>query len=310
MYFCSMSKGAAWIQAMRLRTLPLSLAGIIAGSAVAYFNGFWDGIIFGLAISTTVLFQILSNLANDLGDGVKGTDNDDRVGPERAVQSGVISAKEMKNGVIINAVLSLISAGLLIYFGTQNMPASMIWFYGGLALLCVAAAITYTVGKRAYGYMGLGDLMVLLFFGGVSVLGVYSLYAKSFLNENVLLALGFGLLSTAVLNLNNMRDFQNDHASGKITMVVRMGPNLGKMYQVLLVMMALGCIAQFINLVERPILFLAMLPALFLIYHLRTVMRTTDPKDFDPELKKVALSTFALAILLFAGLIYVKHYVV
>ena len=305
-----MSKGAAWIQAMRLRTLPLSLAGIIAGSAVAYFNGFWDGLIFGLAISTTVLFQVLSNLANDLGDGVKGTDNDDRVGPERAVQSGVISPKEMKNGVIVNAVLSLISAGLLIYFGTQNMPSSMIWFYAGLALLCVAAAITYAVGKRAYGYMGLGDLMVLLFFGGASVLGVYSLYAKSFLEENILLALGFGLLSTAVLNLNNMRDFQNDHASGKITLVVRMGPNLGKLYQVVLVMMALGCIGQFINLVERPILFLTMLPGLFLIYHLRTVMRTTDPKDFDPELKKVALSTFALSVLLFAGLIYVKHYAV
>ncbi|XOV67191.1 MAG: 1,4-dihydroxy-2-naphthoate octaprenyltransferase [Fluviicola sp.] len=305
-----MSKGAAWIQAMRLRTLPLSLAGIIAGSAVAYFNDFWDGLIFGLAISTTVLFQILSNLANDLGDGVKGTDNENRVGPERAVQSGVITPKEMKTAVVINAVLSLISAGLLIYFGTQNMPSSMIWFYGGLALLCVAAAITYTVGKRAYGYMGLGDLMVLLFFGGVSVLGVYSLYAKSFLNENILLALGFGLLSTAVLNLNNMRDFHNDHASGKITMVVRMGPNLGKIYQVLLVLMALGCIGQFINLVERPILFLALLPGLFLVFHLRTVMRTTDPKDFDPELKKVALSTFALSLLLFAGLIYVKHYAI
>lgn len=295
---------------MRLRTLPLSLAGIIAGSAVAYFNGFWDGLVFGLAISTTVLFQVLSNLANDLGDGVKGTDNDDRVGPERAVQSGVISPKAMKNGVIINAVLSLISAGLLIYFGTQNMPSSMIWFYGGLALLCVVAAITYTVGKNAYGYMGLGDLMVLLFFGGVSVLGVYSLYAKAFLNENILLAIGFGLLSTAVLNLNNMRDFQNDHASGKITLVVRMGPNLAKMYQLILVVLALGCIGQFINLVGQPILFIAMLPALFLILHLRTVMRTTDPKDFDPELKKVALSTFALSILLFAGLIYVKHYVV
>lgn len=304
-----MSKGAAWIQAMRLRTLPLSLAGIIAGSAVAYFNGYWDGLIFGLAISTTVLFQILSNLANDLGDGVKGTDNENRVGPERAVQSGIISSKAMRNGVIINAILSLCSAGLLIYFGTQNMPVTMIWFYTGLALLCVLAAITYTVGKRAYGYFGLGDLMVLLFFGGVSVLGVYSLYAKSFLNENVLLACGFGLLSTAVLNLNNMRDFQNDEASGKITLVVRMGPNLAKMYQVLIILLALGCIGKFIQLVGSPILFVAMLPGIFLIYHLRTVMQTTDPKDFDPELKKVALSTFALSVFLFAGLFYVKHYV-
>lgn len=304
-----MSKGAAWIQAMRLRTLPLSLAGIIAGSAVAYFNGFWDGIIFALAISTTILFQVLSNLANDLGDGVKGTDNDNRVGPERAVQSGVISPGAMKNGVIINAALSLVSASLLIYYGTQEMPLSMIWFYAGLALLCVLAAITYTVGKRAYGYFGLGDLMVLLFFGGASVLGVYSLYAKSFLNENVLLAIGFGLLSTAVLNLNNMRDFQNDQASGKITLVVRMGPNSAKIYQVLLVLLALGCIGQFINLVNKPILYFALLPGALLLFHLRTVMRTTDPKDFDPELKKVALSTFALSIFLFAGLFYVKHYV-
>lgn len=293
---------------MRLRTLPLSLAGIFAGSAVAYFNGKWDGLIFGLALSTTVLFQILSNLANDLGDGIKGTDNEHRVGPSRAVQSGLISSKEMQTGVIITSILSLISAGFLIYFGTENMPFKMIWFYSGLALLCVLAAITYTVGKKAYGYHGLGDLMVLIFFGGVSVLGVYSLFAKSFLAENILLAIGFGLLSTAVLNLNNMRDFSNDFNSGKITMVVRIGPNRAKLYHVLLIIIALGCIAQFINIVEQPILFLSLLPGLILIYHLRTVMRTTDPKDFDPELKKVALSTFGISILFFAGLIYLKHY--
>jgi len=308
MYFCFMSKGAAWIQAMRLRTLPLSLSGIIAGSAVAYYNGFWNGFIFALAITTTVLFQILSNLANDLGDGIKGTDNDNRVGPERAVQSGVISPKAMKNGVVLTSILSLISASLLIYLGTQNMPASMIWFYAILAILCVIAAITYTVGKSAYGYHGLGDLMVLLFFGGVSVLGVYSLYAKAFLNENILLALSIGLLSTAVLNLNNMRDFQNDQASGKITLVVRIGPNFAKLYHVFIVMLAIGCFGQFVFLVGNPILFVAMAPALILIVHLRKAMRVTDPKDFDPELKKVALATFALSVFLFVGLILVKHY--
>lgn len=295
---------------MRLRTLPLSLSGIIAGSAVAWYNGFWDELIFILSISTTVLFQILSNLANDLGDGIKGTDNANRVGPERAVQSGIITPKEMKNAVILTSTLSLISAGLLIYLGTQNMPVSMIWFYAGLAILCVIAAITYTVGKSAYGYHGMGDLMVLLFFGGVSVLGVYSLYAKSFLNENILLALSIGLLSTAVLNLNNMRDFQNDHASGKITLVVRMGPNLAKVYHVFIVMLALGCLGQFIFLVGAPILFVSMAPGLILIVHLRKAMRVTDPKDFDPELKKVALSTFALSVFLFVGLIYVKSYVI
>lgn len=303
-----MSKAKAWIGAMRLRTLPLSLSGILAGSAVAFYNGKWDSMIFALAMSTTILFQILSNLANDFGDGIKGTDNENRVGPERAVQSGEISPTQMKTGVIVTTILSLVSAGLLIYIGAQDMPMNMIWFYSGLAILCVVAAITYTVGKKAYGYHGLGDLMVLIFFGGVSVLGVYSLYAKSFLEENVLLALGFGLLSTAVLNLNNMRDFVNDFESGKNTLVVKMGPNLAKLYHVVIIIIALGCLAQFISLFENPVLFLTLLPALFLLYHLRVVMQTTEPKDFDPELKKVALSTFAISVLLFAGLIYLKNY--
>lgn len=293
---------------MRLRTLPLSLSGIIAGSAVAYYNGAWDGLIFGLALTTTVLFQILSNLANDLGDGMKGTDNEHRVGPERAVQSGLISTKEMKMAVAITAVLSAISAGVLIYLGTQQMPMEILWFYCGLALLCVLAAITYTVGKKAYGYHGLGDVMVLLFFGGVSVLGVYSLYAKEFIQENILLAIAFGLLSTAVLNLNNMRDYVNDHQSGKITLVVRMGPNFAKMYHVLLIIIALGCFAQFVHLVGNPYLFFVLTPGLFLIYHLRTAMKVTDPKNFDPELKKVALTTFALSVFLFAGLYYLKNH--
>lgn len=302
-----MSKGQAWISALRLRTLPLSLSGIIAGSAVAYYHGYWDWVIFTLSMITTILFQILSNLANDLGDGVKGTDNNERVGPERAVQSGVISQKEMKTAVIISSALSLVSAAALIYFGTQNMPFEMIWFYSALALLCVAAAITYTIGKKAYGYHGMGDIMVLIFFGGVSVLGVYSLYAKAFVPENILIAIGFGFLSTAVLNLNNMRDYVNDESSGKNTIVVKMGPNQAKFYHALLVLVALSSLGQYIYLIDQPILFLALLPGVYLLFHLRKVMQTTDPKDFDPELKKVALSTFGIAVLFFAILIYLFH---
>lgn len=307
-YFYSMSKTQAWIRAMRLRTLPLSLSGIIAGSAVALYNDVWDSSIFVWALTTTILFQILSNLANDYGDGVKGTDNEKRVGPERAVQSGIISSKQMRNAVILSSALGLLSAGALIYFGTLEMPVSMIWFYSGLAVVCVLAAITYTVGKKAYGYYGMGDLMVLLFFGGVSVLGVYSLFAKAFLTENILLAIGFGLLSTAVLNLNNMRDYVNDHESGKITMVVRMGPNQAKFYHVLLVVAGIGCIAQFVAITGKPLLFLSLLPAILLVFHLRKVMRTTETKDFDPELKKVALATFGISVLLFVAIYFVKFH--
>lgn len=292
---------------MRLRTLPLSLSGIIMGSAVAYYYGFWDSLIFTLAIVTTILFQIVSNLANDLGDGLKGTDNKDRVGPERMVQSGAISPKQMKTAVILTSILSLIAAVSLIYFGAQNMPSSIAWFYVALALLCVLAAITYTVGKRAYGYHGMGDLMVLIFFGFVSVLGVYSLYSKEFMLEMMLPAVTFGLLSTAVLNLNNMRDYANDMKSGKNTLVVKMGPNLAKLYHATLIVFAISSLGIFVTLFNKPLLFLGMLPAIMLLIHLRQVMQTTEAKNFDPELKVVALSTFALSVFMFAMFIYLKH---
>lgn len=292
-----MASFKAWISAMRLRTLPLSLSGILLGSSIAYGNGFWDNQIFAFALLTTVLFQILSNFANDLGDSLKGTDNDERIGPTRAVQSGEISIKAMKIAVAITSVFSFISAGVLIYFGSMDMPGSMIWFYGGLAVLAVLAAITYTVGKKAYGYSGLGDLMVLIFFGYVSVLGVYSLYAKSFLPINILPATAIGLLSAAVLNLNNMRDYKNDEVSGKMTLVVKIGPNAAKLYHALLIIISLSSIAVYIGKIGYPILFIALIPFLGLLLHLRKVMQTTDPKDFDPELKKVALLTFAIALL-------------
>lgn len=301
-----MQKTKSFIKAMRLRTLPLSLSGIIAGSGVAYYNGFWDATIFSLALVTTILFQILSNFANDLGDSLKGTDNSERIGPMRSVQSGVITKSEMKTAVIITSILSLISAATLIYFGAKNMPTQIIWFYVGLAILCIIAAITYTVGKKAYGYHGMGDIMVFIFFGLVSVLGVYSLYAKSFLIENISLAVFIGLSSVAVLNLNNMRDYKNDAVSGKHTIVVKMGPNYAKFYHALIIIIALTSLAIFLNAFKKSELFLCMIPAAILLIHLRKVMRTTQPKDFDPELKKVALTTFAVSVFVFVGLILTK----
>ncbi len=292
-----MTKSAAWINAMRLRTLPLSLSGIIIGSAIAHYQGFWNANIFILAIVTTILFQILSNFANDLGDSQKGTDNDERVGPTRAVQSGEISSSEMKKAVIFTSILSFFSAGSLIYVASSQMNSSTIYFYIGLTIASVFAAITYTVGKKAYGYHGMGDLMVLFFFGGVSVLGVYSLYAPTFFLDNVLVALFVGLLSVAVLNLNNMRDYKNDKASNKNTLVVQMGPNYAKFYHVILILTAILSLAIFIARQENYLLFYGMIPAIFLLFHLRKVMATTKAEDFDPELKKVALTTFAISIL-------------
>jgi len=297
-----MTKQKAWIEAIRPRTLPLSLAGILFGSAIAFKSGAIDWVIFSLSISTTLLFQILSNLANDYGDGVKGTDNHERVGPTRAVQSGMITHQQMKSAVILTAVLSFLSAAVLIYFGTQAMPAPVLWTYAGLAVLCVLAAITYTVGKKAYGYHGLGDLMVFIFFGLVSVLGVYSLYTKTFDWNNLYPAATIGLLSVAVLNLNNMRDYASDKKAGKNTLVVKMGIDYAKLYHTVIVLLALAFLVLFLLKQTDVIAFISLLPGISLFLHLMKVAKIRTTKEFDPELKVVALSTFAIAVLYFASI--------
>lgn len=292
-----MTKSQAWLKALRLRTLPLSLSGIILGSSIAYKNGFWDGVIFGLAMLTTVLFQIVSNLANDLGDSQKGADNAERIGPVRAVQSGIISLLEMKKAVIFTSILSLCTAVPLIYFGTKNMSSSILWVYAGLAVLCIIAAITYTVGKKAYGYSGFGDIFVFIFFGLVSVLGVYSLFAKTFDFLNILPAMAIGFLSTAVLNLNNMRDEYNDKKVGKKTLVVQMGGLNAKYYHSFLIMGGIISLLTFLKIQDSVYGVIGIVPAIVLILHLKKVQKTKNPVEYDPELKKVALTTFAMSAL-------------
>ncbi|UOK42251.1 MULTISPECIES: 1,4-dihydroxy-2-naphthoate octaprenyltransferase [Flavobacterium] len=292
-----------WIQAARLRTLPLSVSGIIVGSAYAYFQGFENLLIIVFALLTTLGFQVLSNFANDYGDGVKGTDNENRVGPQRAIQSGAISVDQMKKAIIITAVLSLISAVTLIYisFGKENFGYSLLFFFLGIA--SIIAAIKYTVGKGAYGYSGFGDVFVFIFFGLVSVLGSNFLFTKQFDWILILPAVAVGLLSVAVLNLNNMRDIENDRNSGKKTIVVKMGLQTAKYYHYTIVVMAVLATVVFSFLVEISY-FAALFIAILMFRHLKTVQTAKTYTDFDPELKKVALGTFALAILLSLTLVF------
>ena len=290
-----------WIGAMRLRTLPLSLSGIIVGSALAGSLGQWDSFIFLAAMSTTVLFQILSNLANDLGDSQKGTDNAHRVGPERAVQSGVISLLAMKRAVVVFVLLSCLSALGLIYLSLPNLSTNLLLFYCVLAILSVLAAMLYTLGKAAYGYSGLGDIMVFLFFGFVSVLGVFSLYGLTFEWLTILPAITIGSWSAAVLNLNNMRDISNDAASGKLTMVVKMGYDRSKYYHITLVFTGLCSwlilVSIFTFITYSPLPLIALFPVFIIPGHLKRVLSVKNPSALDGELKKVALMTFFSSIL-------------
>lgn len=299
-------KAITLLKAARLRTLPLSVSGIIVGSALAYSEdaAAFSWRIFSSALLTTVLFQALSNFANDYGDGVKGTDNADRLGPQRALQSGQITAAEMKRVVVVSALLSLLSAVMLIYqaFGWEQLGYGL--FFLVLGVGCIVAAIKYTVGASAYGYRGLGDLFVFVFFGLVSVVGSYFLYTQQLSKVVWLPAVAIGLLSVAVLNLNNMRDYENDQRSGKYTLVVKLGVSLAKYYHYYLVIVAMVAMLLFsvIRLQMRWQL-LYLLSFLPLVVHLIAVKRNTNPKDLDPQLKVVALSTFLLSVLFFVGLL-------
>lgn len=303
-----------WIEAARLRTLPLSVSGIIVGSMYALahptdeiltptevFN--WR--LFGFAILTTLGLQILSNFANDYGDGIKGTDNEDRIGPKRAIQSGVISPAAMKRAIIITSFLTLLSAIALIYyaFGYAHLFYSV--FYLVLGILAILSAIRYTVGNTAYGYRGYGDLFVFVFFGLVSTLGVNFLYSKQLDFELILPAMAIGFLSVGVLNLNNMRDEESDKKVGKNTIVVKIGGVKAKKYHYFLIIGAMVLTLAFAIISEFQFdQYLFLLTYIPLTKHLIRVCKNQEPKALDPELKKLALSTFALAVLLSLCMIY------
>jgi 1,4-dihydroxy-2-naphthoate octaprenyltransferase len=291
----------AWIHALRLRTLPLSIAGIVCGSFYAIHTGHWNGSIFTFALSTTLLFQILSNLANDLGDSMKGADNENRIGPTRAVQSGLISQGQMKFAVVLTSALSILSALALIYASREQLNEPLILFYTILAVICIIAAITYTVGKKAYGYHGLGDVFVFLFFGFVSVMGVYPLFSGEEPTDLIWPAITIGAFSSAVLNLNNMRDFENDAAVGKRTLVVKIGLQKAKTYHSSLVFIGMASWVFFLFNTQQWWACISFIPFIPLIKHLIFVWKNKTPKAFDPHLKIVAMSTFFVSLLFALG---------
>lgn len=294
-----MSNAKAWLGAARLRTLPLSVSGILVGSFYALSQGFKNWHILALALVTTLGLQVLSNFANDYGDGVKGTDNETRIGPQRALQSGAITPSAMKKGIIITSMLTLMSIVLLLYasFGSENFGYTLFFFFLGVG--AIAAAIKYTVGASAYGYRGLGDVFVFVFFGLVSVLGCYFLFAKHIDRVLILPAVAIGLLSVAVLNLNNMRDQVSDTLSGKNTLVVKMGANNAKNYHFIVITTALMLVLIFATLKGfTGLQYMFLVAYLPFIFHIRTVAKNTEPRALDPELKKVALGTFLLSVLL------------
>lgn len=289
-----------WIGAARLRTLPLSISGIILGSLIALSEGHGNWFILILAFLTTLFLQVLSNYANDYGDGIKGTDAE-RIGEKRAVASGEITAGQMKKAVILFSLLSMFTAIALIIiaFGIQNLQWVLLFLF--LTVACVWAAIRYTVGKNAYGYAGLGDVFVFLFFGIISVWGSYTLYQHDTLETFIFLpAAALGFLSTAVLNLNNIRDMETDFKAGKMTLPLRMGYKKAKIYQSFLVLFPFVLIGIYLILTGKTEVFhfsylVLLIPALVI---LKTMYSIKQPALLDKELKKVALLTLFFSLIL------------
>ena len=295
-----MTKLKAWVSAARLRTLPLSISGIITAAAAAAHIDQYTSIIFWLAIATTLGFQVLSNFANDYGDGVKGTDNDDRVGPARALQSGLLTERELKRGMIFTAVITLLLASMLIFaaFGNNNFVLSLLFFNLGIA--AIIAAVKYTGGKSAYGYRAMGDVFVFIFFGLVGVLGCYFLFTETVTDYILLPAITIGLLSVAVLNLNNMRDRLTDVKVNKNTLAVILGESKVKSYHTALILGGFTSAVVYFFLQSKGLYsFLPLIAFIPLFMNIIKVYKTDIPKNLDPELKKVALSTFLFSILFF-----------
>jgi len=285
----------SWVNAFRLRTLPLALSSIIMGIIISDIYDSLQWRIGLMAIITTLFLQILSNLANDYGDGIKGTDNKDRVGPKRTIQTGEISLPKMRIAIVFFAFLSLISGVYLLLLAELRLLQFATFI--SIGILAILSAIYYTVGKRAYGYYGFGDLFVFIFFGLVAVLGSFFLNVGYLSLDVIFPAVTVGLLSTAVLNLNNLRDIKNDQKSGKLSLAVKLGISGSKLYQTILINAAFFSLLYFVIISHLPwqVYFSFLLYPLFLI-DLNKIDKINELHELDPYLKKTALKTFLLVI--------------
>ena len=299
-----MNSAQIWLKAFRLRTLPLAVSATALGSLLAFAENRFKWSVFIFGTTTTLLLQILSNLANDYGDARKGTDNEKRLGPLRVTQSGLVSQRQIRWMIAVFVLLSLVSGSLLIWFGLQGGNALLYALFFLLGVSAIYAAIKYTIGKRPYGYVGFGDIMVFIYFGILGVVGTYYLHTQSFHITILLPASSVGLFSAGVLNLNNLRDHDNDALNGKHTLVVRMGVPWAKIYHVILLFTALVLAVVYTLLYfESYYQLIFLLPVPLLISDVMKVITNTVPVELNAELKKLAVATLLFSISFGLGLV-------
>lgn len=284
--------------------MPLSLSCILMGCFLAASTGQFSWPVAGLSVLTTIILQVLSNFANDYGDAVNGKDTDLRQGPKRVVHAGEITAAKMLRAIIIFSILALISGIALLTVALHDAPASTFWVFLGIGIACIIAAITYTAGKRPYGYVGLGDLSVLIFFGWVGVLGSNFLHTHTWDWGMLLPASSCGLFAVGVLNINNIRDIESDRATGKNSIPVRLGREKAIFYHWCILIVGMLCVSVYTFQHfsgYTSLIFLLSFP--FFIKNGLAISRLTKASELDPYLKQMALSTLLFVILFGLGVV-------
>jgi 1,4-dihydroxy-2-naphthoate octaprenyltransferase len=301
-----MNKTAAWIKAFRLRTLPLALSSIGMGSFLAAYQGQFHWEILMLSALTTIFLQVLSNLANDYGDFQHGIDSIHREGPSRTVQAGLIAPNSMKKALVLFAFLSF-SSGILLLLVSLGWDFEAFVFFLTLGILAILAAIAYTIGKRPYGYLGLGDISVMIFFGLIGVAGTYFLHTKQFEWQYLLPALSCGFFSMAVLNVNNIRDIESDRKAGKFSVPVRLGRKKAVQYHWAILIAGISCAVIFVLIQDFLIsnwLFSLSLP--LILQNGLQVSKKQSAGELDPYLKQMALTTLVFVLTFGTGLLLGK----
>lgn len=286
-----------WLHAARPRTVLLSLSGVIMGGFLAASTGFFYPVTVVLAALTAILLQILSNLANDYGDFKKGLDGADRTGPQRMMQSGALTERQMRTGIMVVSLITSLSGAALLWVAWSYISWKGLLVFAVLGLMAIAAALLYTLGKHPYGYHGLGDLFCFLFFGWVAVAGTFYLAVNRFDPLVLLPATAIGFLSVAVLNINNMRDYENDKAKGKNTLVVKLGLKKAFVYHVFLIVLAFVSLSVFLWLKRTPWYvhaFWLLFP--FFLMDLITIWKTFETGVPDRLLPKQVVQTFLLTV--------------
>ena len=297
-----MAKMRTWLRAARPRTVLLSFSGVLLGAFLAFARlrslslpKGRSGLVVLFAALTALLLQVLSNLANDYGDFKKGTDGAKRIGPQREMQSGSITESEMKRGLALTAALCLVSGALLI-FVFARLTWQELAVFAALGLGAVLAALLYTLGKRPYGYQGLGDLFCFLFFGWTAVAGTFYLATKTLDSSVLLPASAMGFLSNAVLNINNMRDYENDRASGKNSLVVKLGLKRAFVYHCSLIVGAFLCLTMFLVLKKASYYSYAFWLLFPLFFNDLKSIKATRPELLDPFLGRQVRHTIWVVI--------------